>query len=99
MPVAGWTIGAVLLVSDVIVNREGAVGLAKKALMSAENKKNFRDQLSESILKEMRAQAADIALEVAKGAYFGYQEFLRQWKRVVFWSENNEYIFLISWNM
>ena len=91
VPVAGWTIGIVLLVSDVIFNRDGALRIGEKTLTSAEHKREMRTQLRETILAEMRRHAAAIASALAEEIYFKYKEFVKQWKLVVFWSKNNVY--------
>ena len=62
VPILGWTIGVTLVVSDLIVNLDGALGIAEKTLTAAETKKDMRHQLRETILEEMRRQTAGIAL-------------------------------------
>ena len=42
VPVLGWTVGTVLLVSDFIVNRDGALGIGENILTSAEHKREMK---------------------------------------------------------
>lgn len=91
VPILGWTIGVTLVVSDLIVNLDGALGIAEETLTAAETKKDMRHQLRETILEEMRRQTAGIALAVAEETYHRYLEFTNHWKRLLFWSESNAY--------
>ena len=91
VPILGWTVGTVLLVSDVIVNRDGALGIGENILTSAEHKREMRTQLRETILAEMRRHSAAIARALSEEIYFKYKEFVKQWQFVIFWSKNNAY--------
>ena len=91
VPVAGWTIGLGLVVTDVVVNRHGALGIAKKILMEPETKKEMMNQLRSTITAELSRHTAVTAAAVAKDTYNLFLEFARQWKRVLYWSEENAY--------
>ena len=83
VPVAGWIIGAVLIVRDLWNAREGSLPRIRDALQDEEVKRELRQQIAQGLREELRVELPLIARAIANDVYSLWQEFRSKHARVL----------------
>ena len=89
IPVAGWIIGAALIVWDLWKAREGSLPLIRDALQDDEVKQEIREQTTRHVREELRLELPQLARAIANDVYSQWQEFRRKYARVLDLAETN----------
>ncbi len=89
VPVAGWIIGAALIVWDLWKAGEGSLPLIRDALQDDEVKQEIREQTTIHVSEELRLELPQLARAIANDVYSQWQEFRRKYARVLDLAETN----------
>ena len=89
VPVAGWIIGAALIVWDLWKAKEGSLPLIRDALKDDEVKQEIREQTTIHVSEELRLELPQLARAIANDVYSQWQEFRRKYARVLDLAESN----------
>ena len=90
VPLAGWLIGAALIVWDLISAREGSLPQIRDALQDAEVKEEIREHITEKVNDELGEEFPQLARSVSDNVYARWQEFRKKYVRVLRLAESNE---------
>jgi hypothetical protein len=83
IPVAGWAIGAALILYDVYDSRDGALPQIQEGLKAAEVKTTVRDEIAASVDTELRLEMPQLGREIANDLYASWLDFQRKYRRVL----------------
>lgn len=83
IPVAGWAIGAALIVYDLIESRDGALPQIQAGLKAPEVKAAVQAEITDSVETELRLEMPQLARDVANDLYSSWLDFQRKYAQVL----------------
>ena len=89
IPLAGWVIGGVLIIIDLINAREGSLPQIRDALQDPEVKEEIRAQVAEKVGDELRVELPQLARSVSNDVFSQWQEFRKKYVRMLELAETN----------
>ena len=89
VPLAGWIIGAALIVWDLFKLPEGSLPQIRDALQDPEVKEEIRTQVAEKVGDELRLELPQLARSVSNDVFSQWQEFRRKYARLLELAETN----------
>lgn len=89
IPLAGWVIGAGLIVYDLFSFGKGALPHIQESLQGADVKAEIRARIVEELNTTLRAELAPLARSIADEVFSKWQDFRLKYKRVLDLAETN----------
>ena len=89
VPIAGWIVGAGLILWDLWSGRDGSFPRIREELQKEEVKREIRQQITLSMDNELSRQRPELARKLSNGVYMRWQEFRRKYARVLELGERN----------
>lgn len=89
IPLAGWIIGAGLILWDLIESGEGALPQIRESLQGPDVKAEIRAQIAEAVDAEMQATLPELARSVANDVFSEWQDLRLKFPRVLYLSRTN----------
>lgn len=83
IPVVGWIVGGVLIVLDIYNAREGALPYIRDSLQGEEVKTEIRSWTAQEVSAELRTELPELARDVANSTFSQWQDFRRDFTRVL----------------
>lgn len=83
IPVAGWAIGAGMIVYDLIESRDGALPQIQAGLKAPEVKAAVRAEIATSVESELRLEMPQLARDIANELYASWLDFQRKYAQVI----------------
>lgn len=89
IPLAGWIIGAGLILWDLIESGEGALPQIRESLQGPDVKAEIRAQIAEAVDAEMQATLPELARSVANDVFSEWQDLRLKFPRVLYLARTN----------
>ena len=89
IPIAGWIIGAGLIVWDLVEGSDGALPQIQEALKGSEVKAEIRSQTVEAIQPELERELPLVARDVAEDVFSSWIDFKQRYETVLALAEEN----------
>ncbi len=83
IPIVGWIIGGVLIVTDLVGSRDGALPFIRDSLQSQEAKAEMKKWIAEEVSEELRRESPLLARDIANSTYSKWQDFREKFSRVL----------------
>jgi len=83
IPIVGWIIGGVLIVTDLVGSREGALPFIRDSLQSEEAKAEMKEWIAEEVSEELRRESPLLARDIANSTFRTWQDFREKFSRVL----------------
>lgn len=89
IPLAGWIIGAGLILWDLIESGEGALPQIRESLQGPDVKAEIRAQIAEAVDAEIQATLPELARSVANDVFSEWQDLRLKFPRVLYLARTN----------
>ena len=89
IPLAGWVIGGVLIIIDLINAPKGSLPLIRDALQDPKVKEEIQAQVAEKVGDELRVELPQLARSVSNDVFSQWQEFRKKYVRMLELAETN----------
>ena len=83
IPIVGWIIGGVLIVTDLVGSRDGALPFIRDSLQSEEAKTEMKEWIAEEVSEELRRESPLLARDIANSTFRKWQDFREKFSRVL----------------
>lgn len=83
IPIVGWIIGGVLIVTDLVGSRDGALPFIRDSLQSQEAKAEMKKWIAEEVSEELRRESPLLARDIANSTFSKWQDFRVKFSRVL----------------
>lgn len=83
IPIVGWIIGGVLIVTDLVGSRDGALPFIRDSLQSEEAKAEMKEWIAEEVSEELRRESPLLARDIANSTFRKWQDFREKFSRVL----------------
>lgn len=83
IPIVGWIIGGVLIVTDLVGSRDGALPFIRDSLQSEEAKAEMKEWIAEEVSEELRTESPLLARDIANSTFRKWQDFREKFSRVL----------------
>jgi len=83
IPIVGWIIGGVLIVTDLVGSRDGALPFIRDSLQSEEAKAEMKEWIAEEVSEELRIESPLLARDIANSTFRKWQDFREKFSRVL----------------
>ena len=83
IPIVGWIIGGVLIVTDLVGSRDGALPFIRDSLQSEEAKAEMKEWIAEEVSEELRKESPLLARDIANSTFRKWQDFREKFSRVL----------------
>jgi hypothetical protein len=89
IPVAGWVVGAGMIVYDLYQSRDGAIPQIQERLKSSDVKDAIRNEITDGVSTELRLQMPQVARNIANDLYSTWLDFQRKYTQVLTWADDD----------
>lgn len=83
IPIVGWIIGGVLIVTDLVGSRDGALPFIRDSLQSEEAKAEMKEWIAEEVSEELRRESPLLARDIANSTFRKWQDFREKFGRIL----------------